>query len=74
MIDTIYRMNIPVSLALLGDMHGKPYQTVTNSLRKHHPEIITIAGDIIYGGHPADDRSPLIAQPYTLPFLEGCSS
>lgn len=74
MIDTIYRIKVPVSLALLGDMHGKPYQTITNSLRKHHPEIITIAGDILYGGHPVDDRSPLITQAYTLPFLEGCSS
>lgn len=74
MVDTIYRLDVPVPLALLGDMHGKPYQMVVNSLRSHHPEIIAIAGDILYGGHPADDRSPLVAQPYALPFLENCSA
>ncbi len=51
MIDTVYQLDIPVSLALLGDLHGKPYHEVVNSLRKHQPEIITIAGDILYGGH-----------------------
>ena len=60
-------------LALLGDLHGRPWQEVVNSLRRNRPEVIAIAGDIVYGQHPADDRSPLVTQPYILPFLEHCA-
>ena len=72
-VDTIYQLDVPAHLALLGDMHGRPYQDIINSLKKHHPGLILIVGDILYGVQPPEDRSPLVAQPYVLPFLEGCS-
>ena len=30
-IDTVYQFDIPVSVALLGDLHGRPYQEVLDS-------------------------------------------
>ena len=73
MRETTYRLEVPVSLALLGDLHGQPWQGVVNSLRRNQPEVIAIAGDIVYGQHPTDDLSPLVTQPYILPFLERCA-
>ena len=35
--------------------------------------MICIAGDILYGSHPQDDRSPLDTQENVLPFLSGCA-
>jgi hypothetical protein len=74
LVETVYRMNIPASVALLGDLHGRPWQAVVGSLQKHKPEIICIAGDVLYGRHPTDDQSPLIAQTNVLPFLEACGA
>ena len=74
MTNTIYQMNIPISLALLGDLHGRPYKEAVDSLCNNQPEIIAIAGDILYGTHPSDDKSPLMTQSFVLPFLEACSS
>ncbi len=73
-IDTVYQLDIPVSLALLGDLHGRPYQEVLDSLRNRKPGIIAIAGDILYGAYPSDNISPLMTQPCVLPFLEACCS
>ena len=60
-------------LALLSDLHGRPYQEAVFSLQRNKPDIICITGDIIYGIWPADDISPLVSQPYVLPFLERCA-
>lgn len=62
MKETTYQINIPASVALLGDLHGRPYQPVIDSLRKNKPQIIAIAGDIVSGYHPADGVSPLVSQ------------
>ena len=74
MVETVYRLDLPCSLALLGDLHGRPYQKVIESLRKHRPEIITIAGDILYGKQPPEDISPLVSQTCVLSFLHECCS
>ena len=68
MVDTVYRLDIPVTLALLGDMHGRTYQDVINSMEKHQPDVILIVGDIQYGAQPLEDRSPLGAQLFVLCF------
>lgn len=44
------------------------------SLRAHAPSLICITGDVLYGGRPEGDRSPLETQTNVLPFLSGCSS
>ena len=63
-----------VSLALLSDLHARPYENVIRSLQHHKPELIAITGDIVYGSFPVDDKSPLITQPNVLPFLAACTS
>jgi hypothetical protein len=74
MKETTYTVKIPAILALLGDLHGRPYQQAIASLQKNKPQIIAIAGDIVYGHQPEDDISPLVSQPYILPFLEHCAA
>ena len=74
MKQTTYSLNLPSSLALLGDLHGRPFQPVIDSLRQNKPQIIAIAGDIVSGHHPADDVSPLVSQKNILPFLENCAA
>lgn len=74
MLDTIYRISNAPRLALLGDLHNHPYSHILSSLRAHRPEIIMIAGDIVYGAHPKDDKSPLDTQINILPFLSECAT
>ena len=63
-----------VSLALLSDLHGRPFNRIIRSLQNHRPELIAITGDIVYGTFPVDDQSPLVTQTNVLPFLEACCS
>ena len=63
-----------VSLALLSDLHARPYENVIRSLQAHKPSLIAITGDIVYGSFPVDDQSPLNTQPNVLPFLSACTS
>ena len=44
------------------------------SLRTHAPSLICITGDVLYGGRPEDDRSPLETQSNVLPFLRSCAA
>lgn len=69
MKESIYAMDVPVTIALLGDMHGEPYGQVVGSLRENRPGIIAVAGDIVYGHQPKEDVSPLVSQANILPFL-----
>ncbi len=45
-----------------------------SSLRSRRPNIICITGDVLYGGRPEDDRSPLETQANVLPFLRSCAT
>lgn len=74
MVETVYRIPGAPRLALLADLHGRPYDHVIASVRAHRPELIAIAGDILYGSHPVDDKSPLDTQENVLPFLSACAS
>lgn len=74
MVETIYNIPNAPRLALLADLHGRPFDDVIRSLGIHKPKIICIAGDIVYGSHPVDDRSPLDTQENVLPFLEACAA
>ena len=44
------------------------------SLHSHRPDLIAITGDVLYGGRPEDDRSPLETQSNVLPFLRSCAT
>ena len=72
-IETFYQIPNAPKLALLADLHGRPFDRVTDSLRAYKPELICIAGDIIYGLWPENDRSPLETQVNVLPFLRACT-
>ena len=60
-------------MALLTDLHGRPFTDVKDSLYKNLPEVICICGDFMYGKRPEDGRSPLEEQVNVLPFLEMCT-
>ena len=62
------------TLALLSDLHGRDYQPVIASLKRHRPSLICVTGDFIYGSNPINDTSPLVSQPNVLPFLAACGS
>ena len=64
----------PASLALLSDLHNADPEAVLSSLRAHRPDLICITGDMLYGGRPEDDRSPLETQVNVLPFLRSCAT
>lgn len=63
-----------MSLALLSDLHNADPAPVIASLRDHAPSLICITGDVLYGGRPEDDTSPVTSQANVLPFLRSCAS
>ena len=63
-----------MSLALLSDLHNADPAPVIASLHSHRPDLIAITGDVLYGGRPEDDRSPLETQSNVLPFLRSCAT
>lgn len=71
--ETFYRISNAPRLALLADLHGRPFDRVADSLRARRPSLICIAGDILYGLWPNNDRSPLENQGNVLPFLRACA-
>lgn len=73
MVETTYHIPGAPRLALLADLHGRPYDHIISSLAAHRPSLICLAGDFIYGSHPVDDRSPLEAQENVLPFFRACA-
>lgn len=73
MVETVYHIPNAPRLALLADLHGRPFDAVIRSVVAHKPKIICLAGDFIYGSHPVDDRSPLETQENVLPFFRACA-
>ena len=72
MTETIYRLPVPVSVALLADLHDRPYFSIIQSLSDHRPEIICIAGDVVSRGSPDEGQLLIQTQQYVLPFLRAC--
>lgn len=70
---TIYRIQGAPRLALLSDLHGKPYKKIINSVQKYKPSLICIPGDVIYGSQPKGDMSPLDTQNNIMSFLKACA-
>ncbi len=73
MVESLYVIPGAPRMALLSDLHGRPYQEVVSAVRRFAPEMICITGDLITGILPVDEISPLVSQPYVLPFLEKCA-
>ena len=54
MVETSYHVPAcPVTAALLADTHNQDMDTVLESLRRHPPELILLAGDFLYAAPPA---------------------
>ena len=54
MVETCYNIPAcPVYAALLADTHNQNMDTVLESLRRHRPELILLAGDFLYAAPPA---------------------
>ena len=52
MKETYYTLNVPCLIALIADTHNQRVPGLMESLRKNHPDVICIAGDIIQGYLP----------------------
>ena len=74
MNETIYHIPVPATVALLADLHDRPYFSIMQSLSDHRPAIICIAGDVVFGDPPKDGRLLIQTQKYVLPFLRACSA
>ena len=53
MRETIYRVGLeeqgyPLTIALIADLHNKPYAAVLRSLFSHKPDLIAVAGDMVH--------------------------
>ena len=72
MTETIYHLPVPVTVALLADLHDRPYFSIMQSLSDHRPAIICIAGDVVFGDPPKDGRLLIQTQKLVLPFLRAC--
>lgn len=69
--ETICKLHTPARIALLTDLHGRPFLPIQDSLLRHQPDIICIAGDMIYGSVPAENS--LVAG-RILPVLASCAA
>ena len=74
MTETIYHLPVPATVALLADLHDRPYFSIIQSLSDHRPAIICIAGDVVFGDPPKDGSLLIQTQKYVLPFLRACDA
>ena len=74
MKEVIYHLHAPIhmNIALLTDLHNKPYQSIIDSLTVHRPDMICIAGDLIYSITPIGDTPVIQRESNVLPFLVAC--
>ncbi len=63
----------PLRIALLSDLHERPYRPVVDSLRRKQPELICVAGDFLYG-RPSKSGPKICESGVVLPFFSACSS
>lgn len=73
MVENTYRITGAPRIALLADLHNRPYTSIIDSLRQHRPDLIAIVGDAVLGGWPLDGKSPLETQKNVLPFFSACA-
>ncbi len=73
MEETVYSFDCPVSMALLTDLHNHPFAEIIASLRRFRPQMIMIAGDVVYARHIDDGELIVHTQRNILPFLATCA-
>lgn len=73
MIETIYQLNTPLSLALLTDTHNCDPSQIIRSLERHRPDIICIAGDFVYGTKPIGDGLKMAESENAMQLFRSCA-
>ena len=69
--ETIYTMPVPASIALVADTHNHPVDDVLESIRRHKPDLICIAGDFVYARLP-EHGLKMDESPYAIELLKEC--
>ena len=67
-----YFLPCPMFTALLTDFHNSDPKPILESLEANQPELITIAGDLIYGDFPEGGKQILSKRSKTCALLRGC--
>lgn len=72
---TRYKYAAPITIALLSDLHNKPYSQIISQVKELDPDIIAVTGDVILGQRPNEnDKTPITQQQENvLPFLRECA-
>ena len=74
MVETFYRIPaLPVFTAVLADYHNGNPDPILASLRQNRPDLIVIAGDLVYGSRPEGEELIVEKQAGILPLLNGCA-
>jgi len=72
MTETTYHFPVPGTVAVIADLHDRPYFSIIQSLSDRRPEIICMTGDLVFGGKPDNNHLLIRTQKYVLPFLRAC--
>ncbi len=72
-VETVIHLPVPLSIALLTDLHNHPFRAIGRSLLAHQPELICLAGDMLFGGIPSRDAPLILTQKNVLPFFRLCA-
>ena len=70
---TTYHYEVPYTIALLSDLHNRPFEAIIKQTSDLRPDIIGITGDVINGHRYKDKRLIVEQQDYVLPFLRACA-
>ena len=73
MIETVYYLKTPVSIAVVADLHARSYHHVLESLQQHRPELICMPGDLFLGHRPSDTIPVCLIYDGMLPFFRACA-
>lgn len=69
MQESIYKLNTPVTICLLTDLHERDFSFLSD-VRNHRPDMIAVTGDVLHGY--TIDEDALIAG-RIIPFLSACA-
>ena len=73
MQETYYTVaGCPLSVALVSDLHERPFDAVLASLARNQPALICVAGDFVYGRPPK--KALKVAEAGVIPFFSACAS
>ena len=76
MVETRYTVPAcPVTAALLTDTHNQPMEDALESLRRHRPDLLLMAGDFLYAALPAaPGRLKMLQSRNALEILSACAA